>query len=410
MSFPFFIARRYLVSQRKQLFTLFTTVIAVGGIALGVASLIVTLSVMNGFHSDLKKKILGTNAHVLITHRFGGQLENYAAVQKKLAVFPEIAATSPFVYSQIILRSGQVSVGAVIKGIIPKEELLVTDLADKLKKGDWQSLAGDEALEPRGIVLGKELAKNLGAGLEDKVILVSPAVISTPFGLLPQMETFYLKGIMETGMYEYDSSLGFISLSTAQKIFNLKKNVTGLEVRLKEFWQAEKFAGQIQDYLGYPYLVRSWMEINRNLFSALKLEKIVMTIILTLIVLVATFNIFSNLMLMTMEKIRDIGILKAMGASSQTIKRIFLWEGLLLGFTGTFIGLSLGWGINFLLSKYQFVKLPADVYYIDTLPVKMLISDFLLVGLIAVIITLIGAWYPAAKAASVEPCEAIRHE
>lgn len=409
MSFEFFIAWRYLASRRKQLFTLFTTLIAVGGITLGVASLIVTLSVMNGFHSDLRKKILGTNAHLLVTHRFGVPIGEYETLQKKIETFPDIAASAPFVYGQVILRSGQTSIGAVLKGIIPQKELAVTDLADKLKQGDWESLAENNRQIP-SIVLGKELAKNLAVGLGDKVILVSPATISTPFGLLPQMETFYVSGILETGMYEYDASLSYVSQSAAQKFFNLKNNVSGIEVRLKEFWRAEKLVGPLQDYLGYPYWVRSWMEINRNLFSALKLEKIVMTIILTLIVLVATFNIFSNLMLMTMEKIRDIGIIKAMGASPKNIRRIFLFEGLLLGVTGTVLGLGLGGIINLLLSKYRFIKLPADVYYLDTLPVKMLLSDFCLVSGIAVAITLIGTWYPAAKAASINPCEAIRYE
>ena len=407
MNWEILVVKRYLVARRKQIFTFFTTLVAIGGIGLGVAALIITLSIMNGFQGDIREKILGTQAHILILARGQGLFNSSKEILDKITNLSEVIAGSPFTYGQTLLHTGNRAQGAVVKGILPEEEKKVSNIFKQIEQGSWDKLNSSE----QNIILGKELARNLGVSLGERIFLISTPGSNLAGSFFPKMEKFSVSGIFESGMYEYDNSLVYVSLRNAQKIFGLDNNeITGYQLKIKNVYQADRLTNKLEKMLGSSFWVRPWTSLNRNLFSALKLEKIMMFIVLTLIVLVATFNIFSTLTLMTMEKIKDIAILQAVGARRKSILRIFLYEGLSIGILGIFSGGVLGVILSKLLDKYQFIKLPADVYYINTIPVKIATSDLLIVTFAAILISLISTLYPAYKASRVNPAEALRYE
>ncbi len=406
--FELFLGIRYLKAKRKQRFISVITIISVLGVMVGVMALVVVLSVMNGFRSDLMSKILGVNSHILVLN-LSGTFSGYRQVTEKVKEMDGVVAVTPFVYTQVMLNNaGRVS-GAVLRGVDPKSAARVVSFESMVKEGSLSSLDEPEKGVP-SMIIGSELAKQLGAATGSLVTVISPEGKLTPLGRTPNTKRFKVTGIFDSGMYEYDASMVYISLGEAQRFLALGDNVTGLEVKVTEVNQSDVIAKKIQKALGYPYWTKDWKLMNRSLFSALKLEKLTMFVILTMIVLVGALNIISTLVMVVMEKTRDVAILRAMGASAKSIMSIFMFQGILVGVIGTIAGLSSGLGICHLLSRYKFISLPADVYYISKLPVQVVLSDVATVAAAAVVISFLATLYPAWYASRLNPVESFRYE
>ena len=410
MRYELYISLRYLKAKRKQIFISVITILSIGGVSLGVMALVIVLSVMSGFEDDLKTKILGTNAHLVILQH-GSPMRDYREVIRRVEGIQGVIATTPFIFSQAMLTSENNVHGIILRGIDPNTAGGVINIESTLKKGSVESLKREDGSSGRpGILLGKELAQMLGVLLDDTVVVVSPVGALAPLGSGPPMKKFRVSGIFDSGMYEYDTSLAYISLPSAQKFLGMEDTVSGVEVRVRDIYGVRKVAQSIQKALGFPFWTKDWMQMNKSLFSALKLERTVMFIILVLIVLVAAFGIVSSLIMVVMEKNKDIAILKSMGATAKSVTRIFIFQGLMIGVVGTILGLIGGYGICILLAKYQFISLPSDVYYISRLPVKMNGIDFILVALSAIGISFLATLYPSWQAARLDPAEALRYE
>jgi lipoprotein-releasing system permease protein len=407
LPYQIFIALRYMKSKKKYRGVSVTTAISIGGVAVGVMALLVVLSVMSGFHQDLQKKILGANAHIIIRD-YKGAIQDYEKAAEKLKGEKNIMSYAPFVLGQVMVSSGNRTHGVFMRGINAGTESKTTDILAHIKDGDFKRLA--EEGEIPGIILGKELASSLGVFINDKINIVSPLGEIGPMGMLPKVRQFRVVAIFEIGMFEYDSSLVLTNIKAAQDFFDLGNAISGIEVRLNDIYKAPEIKKDLQAKLGFPYYVMDWMQMNKNLFSALKLEKFAMFVILVLIVLVASFNIISNLIMNVIEKSREISILKAIGATNRGIMAIFIFQGLFIGFTGTAIGVAGGYLLGYLLNTYQIIKLPADVYYLSHLPVKMSLFDFVTVSLSAITITFLATIYPAWQAAKLDPVEPLRYE
>ena len=411
MAFELFIGGRYLRAKQRQGFISLITVLCTAGVAVGVMALIVVLAVMAGFESDLKARILGVQAHVSVSRN--GRPGPMHAVSDRLTQVPGVVAVTPVVRSQTMLRSAAGMAGARITGVDPVsvgkvfpllacERLVVPPVADS-------GSGGKTAAADPGIILGRELAKVLGVREGDGIHLLAPRGMLSPVGHLPSVKRFRVVALFTSGMYEYDVSMAWIHLTAAQKLARMPDAISGLEVRVQAPVHAGRVARRISDRLGAGYVVSDWTQKNRNLFAALRLEKTVMFIILTLIVLVAAFNITSTLIMMVMEKTRDIAILKAMGAGDGSIRKIFVFNGMAIGALGTLVGAGLGFVLCFLLQRYHFIELPADVYYITTVPVRLEILDSVLVVAAALLICLLATFYPARQASKLSPVEAIRY-
>ncbi len=417
MSYEFFISLRYLRAKRKQAFISVNTFISMAGIFLGVAALIIVLSVMNGFEIELRNKILGINSHIVLMEYSGG-MKDYERVMEELKSVDGVVASTPFIYGQAMLKNEGRATGVVLRGISTETSADVINLG-KMKEGDIDYLSGrgnDTGLP--GVVIGKELAQNLGLLLFDTVEILLPMGISTPMGVLPKIKKFSVVGIFDSGSYEYDSSLAFVSLEDCKKFLNMKDEVTGIEIKVNDILGADRIAKAIEEKLGYPYWARSWMKMNKNLFSALKLERRVMFIILSLIVLVAAFNIITTLIMTVMEKARDIAILKAMGATARGIMRIFMIEGIVIGAIGTAMGcitgiavaLNLEWISRSVEDLFSFKILPEGVYYLNEIPSQINCGDVVVIVLVAMIISFLAAIYPSWRASRLDPAEALRYE
>jgi len=416
MKYEWFIGLRYLKAKRKQTFISIITIISIVGVAVGVMTLIVVLAVMNGFEKTLKEKILGTQAHLVVLKASQQSMDHYEEVLKQVRDVKGVVSAAPFIFNQVMLSSESSVSGVVIKGIDPDQVGKVTELAHNMKAGRLQDLTGGS--DSPGVILGAELAKHLGVTLNDAIQVISPLGTITPMGMMPKMKRFRVVGIFYSGMYEYDNTMAYVSLESAQKFFGMGARVTGIEIKTNDIYKVKEVGKEIRQKLGFPFWTKDWMEMNRNLFSALKLEKIAMFIILVLIVLVAAFNIISTLIMVVMEKHKDIAILKSMGAPSKGILRIFVIEGGVIGIVGTVFGTILGLGAAFNLEKitgfvenlFGFKILSSDVYYIDKLPSQVNPMDVGLIVITAILISLLATLYPSWRASRLDPAEALRYE
>jgi lipoprotein-releasing system permease protein len=409
MNLPYqlFIALRYLKSRKRHKGISVNALISIGGVAVGVMALLVVLSVMSGFHEDLQRKILGVSAHVVVLD-YRGKISGYNDVLKKLEGEEDIASSAPFVLGQVMVSYGNRAHGVFLRGMIPEMEAKTTDILSFIKNGNPKDLSPKNGIP--GIIIGRELASSLGVFIGDTINIVSPFGEIGPLGMLPKVKPFRVVAIFEIGMFEYDSNLVLSDIRPAQEFFGMGEDITGIELRLKDIYKASSLRKRLQSELGFPLYARDWMQMHKNLFSALKLEKFAMFVILILIILVASFNIISTLIMNVIEKTREIAILKAMGATNRGIMTIFILQGLFIGIVGTIIGVTSGYLLNNLLDKYQIIKLPADVYYLSHLPVKMKLFDFLTVSLSAIIISFLATLYPARQAAKLNPVEPLRYE
>lgn len=409
MSFEYFIASRYLFNRGRQTFIFVISLMSILGVGLGVGALVLVLGVYNGMSTDLRDKILGANAHgVVLSHAssaFGGDL---AGLLKKIKAAPGVAGATPFVYSEVMLSSGAGVKGVVLRGIDPETAPEVLSMLRPLGKNVLQELDNEET---PGIIIGDELAKRLGLMPGRRVNLLSPSGQKGVSGYQPRIRPYEVAGIFKTGMYEYDSSLAFVSIPAAVELLGVPDDyLSGIEITVNDLFNADQTAIALAESLGAPFYVRSWMEMNANIFAALKLEKFGMFILLTMVVMIGSFSIVTSLVMLVMEKTRDIAVMMSMGATRAMIKRIFILQGCIIGLIGTLLGYAFGLGLGWLLKRYQFIKLPENVYTLDHLPIIITWTDVLIVGASAMLLCFLATLYPARKAAALEPAEAMRYE
>jgi len=425
--YELFISRRYLSAKRKQIFVSIITFISIFGIFLGVAALIIVLAVMNGFEEDLRTKILGIKSHIELTTDMTGPMKDYQNVRERIADVEGVVASTPFIYSQAMIRNGNGVTGVVIRALDTQSAFKVINLG-KIKEGNIEYLNKipqeispnykNEKVPLEGIIIGKEMARNMGIFLYDPITIISPVSISTPMGMVPRMKKFIVVGIFESGFYEYDSTLAYLSLKSCQDFLQMGDTVTGIDIKVNDIYEADSIARNVQNKLGFPFRTQNWMQMNKNFFSALKLEKRVMFIILSLIVLVAAFNIISALIMIVMEKSKDIAILKSMGATSRSIMKIFIYQGLIIGVIGTTLGCIAGVTIALNIPKvslfvekiFHFKILPGDVYYLSELPSKVNYGDVAIIVAGTLLICFLSTIYPSLSASKSDPAESLRYE
>jgi len=423
LPYEIFVGLRYLRAKRRNRTISLNTVVSIAGITLGVAALIGTVGIMTGFKEDIQAKILGTTAHIIVQDRIKDGMSDYDPVTKQVVTVPGVVAATPFVLKQVLLTTKTGVQGIVIRGIDPQREGTVTELAKNLSTGQLADLSRpvkvkqspiDDPTSPAvetekpGIILGKELALRLGVFVGDTVNVVSPVGPISAIGMVPKIRTFALVALFESGMYEYDSSLAYIDLAEAQKFFSMGQTVTGIEIKVTDVFRAAETARSVEQSLGFAYGARDWMQMNRNLFSALKLEKTMMFLLLVLITIVASFNIVSTLTMIVTEKQKEIAILKAMGATRKIIRRIFMLNGLIIGLSGTAIGIPLGYAFLWLIQTFW--TFDPTVYYISRIPVHVQVMDVFLVASSAIVISFAATVYPSLQAAKLEPVAALRYE
>ena len=413
-SFEIFLGLRYLRSKRKRSAISVLTWISVLGVAIGVMALNVVLSVMNGFDDDLKSKIVGMNAHIIITGYENQTLVNYDQISQVVGKMDHVTAVGPYTEGQALARSKDRSLGVMVWGVDPEHPQAVADLNKFLwnaKSTDLNQPAQPGSGLPERIFLGAELAHRLDVMVGDDIILFLPILQQTPLGMMPQSEKFQVVGLVSTGMYDYDSSYTYVSLTNGQKMYQLQNDVSGIAVKLDNVDLAPDIAREIRKKFNGQYFVQDWLQMNRNLFVALETEKWVMGIILSLIVLVAALNIVNPLTMMVIDKTKEIGILKAMGATDKSITFIFIFEGMFIGILGIIIGIIGGFVLCELIAKIP-IPMPGGgmVYYIDRLPVKVdPFVAYVAIPIFSVILCFLATLYPARQAAKLEPVDAIRY-
>jgi lipoprotein-releasing system permease protein len=415
MRFELFIAARYLRAKRRQAVIGVITAISVAGVAAGVASLVIALAITNGMRRDLQDRLLGSTAHVLLMREAGdGFRGDWRALLERLSKVPHVTAAAPGIYEQVLISYGARSGGALIKGIVPDDERRVSDLLGSVKAGSSAELepdrspAGSMAAPP--ILIGKDLAQSLGVEVGDSVLVTSPQGDLTPLGLVPRYQRCRVVGVFASGFYQYDSSYAFMRLADAQRLFSEPDLVSVMSFKVDDLYQADVVAREIEKAAGPGYQATSWMEQNRELFRALKLEQIVTFIVLALIVCVAALNILIALTMMVMEKTKDIAVMMSFGVTMAQVRRVFLLQGLMISVIGTLIGLAIGYAVSWAGGHYRFIQLDPSVYSIDYLPFAPKFVDALIVAAVSLGVSALATLYPSASAARVLPAEALRYE
>jgi lipoprotein-releasing system permease protein len=430
MRFEFFIAARYLRAKRRQAVVGVITAISVIGVAAGVASLIIALAITNGMRRDLQERLVGSTSHVDLMRIAGDGIRDWRPLLARLREVPHVTAAAPGLYGQVLISKGARSGGALVKGVIPADEKTVGDLLQSVVQGSATALepavqttvpcpAGSSARNDCGggfareippIVIGQDMAETLGAKVGDGVLVTSPQGELTPLGLVPRYQRFQVAGIFKSGFYQYDSSYVFLRLVDAQRLFSEPDLISVVSFKVDDLYHADRVGRAIEDAAGKGFQTTNWMEQNRELFRALKLEQVVTFIVLALIVCVAALNILIALTMMVMEKTRDIAVLMSFGVRSDQVRRIFLFQGLLISVIGTVLGLIAGYGLSWLGGHYRFIRLDAAVYSIDYLPFAPRVLDAVIVAAVSLGVSLIATIYPSGSAAKVLPAEALRYE
>ncbi len=438
MTFELFVASRYLRAKRRQAVISIITVISIIGVAAGVASLVIALAINNGFRQDLQERLLGSTSHVNLLRVEGDGIKNYPELVSRLEKLPHVIAASPAIYEQVLISRGARAKGAILKGLVPERERRVSELLNNVKLGSVKPLEDSEhhtgdyaqveqqspeknspsslegsqlrlrSLPP--IILGKDMANDLGATVGSVVLVTSPQGELTPFGIVPKFLRFKVVGIFDSGFYDYDSSWGMIALSDAQRLFSEPDIASTIEFKIDDIYKASEVGQEIEKAAGPGFQTTNWMEQNKALFRALRLERVVTFITIGLIVFVAALNILISLIMMVMEKTKDIAVLVSMGAKPNQVRRIFMLQGVLIGIVGTVIGLVLGFGLSLAAGHYHIIGLSAEVYSIDYVPFAPRLLDGVLVAAVAIFISFVATLYPAQAAARVLPAEALRYE
>jgi lipoprotein-releasing system permease protein len=405
MKFEFLVAIRYLKAKRKQAVISLITLISIVGVAAGVAALIIALAITAGFRDELQAKLLGTQAHVNILRRDRRMgISDYLRITKEVEQVAGVQFAAPAVYQNVLISSEAQSHAVVLKGIIPELETRFSSLSQNMKKGSLNDFGDDS------VVIGQELSKTLGAFVGDRLNAVSIAVRSTPFGLAPKTRALNVVGIFESGLYDYDGSWAYVPIATAQRLAGVGDVSNVIEVKVNEIYQAKAIGQRIVDRLGADFEFTDWSTMYQSIFQALSLERVVTFITIGLIVLVAALNIVATLIMMVLEKTRDIAILLSMGATKENIRRIFILQGVIIGIVGTFFGVIVGQIACQLADKYHVIRLAPEVYTIAYVPFKASLLDSVIVALAAVLISFLATLYPSAAAAKLQPVEALRYE
>jgi len=406
MTFELFVARRYLTARRKQAFISVITLISVLGIMIGVAALVIAIALITGFQEDVQAKILGATSHIMVQDLSNEGLAGYQGVADRIQADKGVLSVTPVVYSEVLISGVAKSKGALLKGIDFSRELAGSAWLQKLEAGVVPGQGGQR----EGVLLGRELAFTVGAHVGDIVDIVTPSANLSPMGLMPKRRRFQVTGIFNTGLYEFDANTALVSLTTAQKLLGLEGKVSFLQIKIRNIFEAPAIAERVKKELNHTVYVTTWMELNKNLFSALKLEKNIMFLTITLIVIVAALNIIATLILMVMEKTRDIGILMAMGATPANIRRIFFYQGALIGVLGTGLGAILGLAWCWLANTFQLIRIPVDIYQISFVPFRLRPLDLLAIVGVTLAISFVSTLFPARRASKVDPVVALKYE